>query len=62
VRDDEFHRLFDDFEERVGKLAVVDDGAGGFETANVHVVAQRIFGKEQHGGPGGFAVGQVPDG
>jgi hypothetical protein len=41
VGDDEFHRLIGDLEERVGKLPVIDDGAGCFEAPIVCPMSDR---------------------
>ena len=59
VRDDEPQGLFNGLEEGVGDLPVVGDEAGGFEAANVDVVAQGLFGEQQHGGPAGLALADV---
>jgi hypothetical protein len=45
VRNDEFHRLIDHFKKCVGKLAVIDDHAGRFESTNMNVVTQGFLSK-----------------
>ncbi len=59
IRDDKAHGLVHGFKQGVGELAVVNDHARRFEATDVDVMTQRLFGKQQHGSPGGAALADV---
>jgi len=56
-----FHRLFDHFKQGIGKLTVVNDHGGRFESTNVYVVADRVRSKQQDSCPCGGPVFQVAE-
>ena len=56
VRDDERHGLLHHFKQGVCQLPIINDHARRFESADVHMVAQGVVGKQQYRRPGRLPV------